>query len=497
MRVRKGIAMVTNAVMFLILCIFAFIPLLLGELAQNRSDNTLNDFILHNRNMNIVPLFGTVFSTWMSAFAFIGAIGYFVNEGPIYMTSIGWDALFGILFIIVGKRIWFYGRQHNYLTPVDFFDDIYNSKALNVVVNIVTIGCTMIYLQVQIIGGILVLNIATEGRVSIYMGALIFFMILVVYLWAGGLRAVAFTDLFYGVLTITAILASGFYIIHLAGGDDYVFNNLIEKNISYVTLIGSEGSRHTILWICLFLVVPLGAFMGPQLWIRNYASSKESNFNIMPLLICLASVLCLGALLAGSGCASMSTSSGNADGILIELIKENGNPYFYVFIVIGIYATIFSTANSQVHALSAIFTMDIYMRYVNKNAPEKKLLRIAKFAVIGVSAVSYLLVILVPQSVFDLAVIALGGTAQLIVPVLGALYWKESTPKGALIGLVSSEVMYIFFINFSRGDASVCSVICLIVNVFCFISASLTDTSRIRTRNKIISYKREYRTRNY
>ena len=489
--------MITNALMFLILCIFAFIPLLLGEFARNKSDNTLNDFILQNRNLDIIPLFGTVFSTWMSVFAFLGSVGYFINEGPIYMTSIAWDAFFAVLFIIVGKRIWFYGKRHSYLTPVDFFDDMYNSKVLNIVVNVVSVSCTLLYLQVQIVGGILVLNIATGGRVSIYMGALVFFLILVVYLWAGGLRAVAFTDIFYGLLTVTAILAAGFYIIHLAGGSDFVFNHLIEKNVSNVTLTGNNGSRRTMLWICLFIIIPIGAFMGPQMWIRNYASSKESNFNIMPLLICLASVLCLGTLMAGSGCASMVDDTQNADGIMVDILKTNANPYFYAFVLVGIYATIFSTANSQVHALSAIFTMDIYKRYINKNAPEHKLLRIAKFAVIGVSAASYLLVILVPQNVFDLAVIALGGTAQLIVPVLGALYWKESTATGAVIGLITGESLYMFFIFFSTGDASMSAVVGLIVNFFCFVSASLTDKSRIRTRNKILAYRREYRTRNY
>ena len=493
----RGTAMITNALMFLILCIFAFIPLLLGEFARNKSNNTLNDFILQNRNLDIVPLFWTVFSTWMSVFAFLGSVGYFINEGPIYMTSIAWDAFFAVLFIVVGKRIWYYGRIHNYLTPVDFFDDMYNSRTLNVIVNLVSVTCTLLYLQVQIVGGILVLNIATGGIVSIYMGAFIFFLILVVYLWAGGLRAVAFTDIFYGIITVIVILAAGFYIIHLAGGSDFVFNHLIEKNVSNVTLIGNNGGRRTVLWVCLFIIIPIGAFMGPQMWIRNYASSRESNFNIMPLLICLASVLCLGTLMAGSGCASMVDDTQNADGIMLEILKANASPYFYLFVVVGIYATIFSTANSQVHALSAIFTMDIYKRYINKNAPEHKLLTIARFAVIGVSAVSYLLVILVPQNVFDLAVIALGGTAHLIVPVLGALYWKESTATGAVTGLVAGESLYMFFIFFSTGDASMSAVISLVVNCFCFISASLTDKSRIRTRNKILAYKREYSTRNY
>lgn len=75
------------------------------------------------------------------------------------MTTVGWDALFAVLFILLGRRIWHYGKVHNYMTPTDFFDDIYDSKKLNVLVTVVSILSTMVYLQVQIVGGILVMNV--------------------------------------------------------------------------------------------------------------------------------------------------------------------------------------------------------------------------------------------------------------------------------------------------------------------------------------------------
>ena len=114
--------------------------------------------------MKILPMYATVFSTWMSAFAFIGGMAYFHEQGPIYMTTVGWDALFAILFISVGKRIWHYGRVHNYYTPTDFFDDIYDSEILNLIVTAISVVCTMIYLQVQIVGGLLAMEISTGGN---------------------------------------------------------------------------------------------------------------------------------------------------------------------------------------------------------------------------------------------------------------------------------------------------------------------------------------------
>lgn len=486
--------MIINAVRLLILCIFAFIPLLLGEIAGRRSVNTTEDFILQGRKLRIFPMYATVFATWMSIFAFIGGITYFYEEGPIFMTTVGWDALFAVLFIIVGKRLWYYGRKYKYVTPVDFFDDIYGSGALNILVTLVTVAGTMVYLQVQIVGGLLVMRVATDGIISWYIGGIIFFSILVIYLWAGGLRAVAMTDIFYGILIVISILSVGLFLIDAAGGRDTVFTELIARDPANVSMAGEEGARRTMLWLSLFVIVPVGAFMGPQMWIRNYASGSEKNFNILPFLLCLSSVICVGTMLAGSAGAFMVEETDNPDYILMELLDKYADPFFYIFIVIGIYATIFSTANSQVHALSAVYTMDIYRRYINRNAPDKKLVQTAKWAVLIISLASYILIVLVPQNIFDLGTIALGGMAQLIVPVLGALFWNRSTSYAAIAGILAGEITFAIGLAFSSiGEASICAMAGLAANAGFFVLFALTDKPRIKIYKKIETYRRDYK----
>ena len=352
------------------------------------------------------------------------------------MTTVGWDALFAVLFIVLGRRIWHYGKVHNYMTPTDFFADIYDSKSLNTLVTVVTILSTMVYLQVQIVGGLLVMNVATGGIISSYVGGIIFFSILVIYLWAGGLRAVVMTDIFYGILIVLAIVSAGMYLMHVAGGTDYVFPTLISRDPSYVSMPGVEGRHRVMLWISLFFIVPVGAFMGPQIWIRNYAAESERNFNIIPWLLCLSSIICVGTLFAGSSALVLTDHVENPDSILLTLLHQYANPFFYAFVIVGIYATIFSTANSQVHALAAVYTIDIHKRYVNRNAPERRLVGVAKWTVLVIAVVSYVFIVVVPQSIFDLGIIALGAQAQLIVPVAGAFFFflKRSTANAALWG---------------------------------------------------------------
>ncbi|NLD18763.1 MAG: sodium:solute symporter family protein [Clostridiales bacterium] len=489
--------MITNALTLLMICAFAFIPLLLGEIAGNRSVLTSEDFILQNRNLKIFPMYATIFATWMSAFAFMGAIAYFYEQGPIYMTTIGWDALFAVLFVIVGRRIWHYGKVHNYMTPVDFLNDIYESKVLNVIVIAITLICTMIYLQVQILGGIIAMNIASGGTIPWYVGGYIFFAILVIYLWAGGLRAVAMTDVFYGILIVTAILSSGFFLMKTAGGTEGVFNKLIEMDPSNVSMSVPKDNNRIFMWLSLFIVVPVGAFMGPQMWIRNYAAASSKNFIIIPWLLCLSSIICIGTLFAGSAGVVLANDVNNPDAILIQLMKEYANPYFYTFIVVGVFATIFSTANSQVHALASVISVDVYKRYINRNASDRRVVSVAKWGVIFVSIASYALVIIVPQSIFDLAVMALGGMAQLIVPVLGALFWKRSSAKAAVFGVLIGEAVFFSCVFLKVGEASVCALSGLLINMFFFVLLAANDKPRIKIYKKIESYRNDYKNRNY
>ncbi|MDO4546186.1 MAG: sodium:solute symporter family protein, partial [Bacillota bacterium] len=374
---------------------------------------------------------------------------------------------------------------------------IYDSKYLNLIVTAIVIVCTIVYLQVQIVGGLLVMRIATEGMISWYVGGVVFFSILVIYLWAGGLRAVAWTDIFYGVLIVITILSSGFFLIKTAGGVETVFETLVERDPANVSMVGPEGNNRTAMWLSLFFIVPIGAFMGPQMWIRNYASSSEKNFLILPWLLCLSSIICLGTLFSGSAGVVMAENVTNPDSILLQLTVEYAHPFFYALIIVGIYATIFSTANSQVHALSAVYTIDVHKRYINKSAPDRKLVSIAKWAVLFISIISYILILISPQSIFDLAIMAMGGMAQLFIPVLGALFWKRSTAKAAITGLLMGEVVFFTGVFMSVADSSICAISGMLINLFFFVIVALVDKPRFTVYKKIETYKKEYSRKDY
>ncbi|MBR0598910.1 sodium:solute symporter family protein [Sinanaerobacter chloroacetimidivorans] len=484
--------MAASTPVLLIIFIFAFLPLILAEFARNKSLPTIEDFFLLSRRMPTYMVFFTVYATWMSAFAFLGASAYFYQMGPVYMTAIAWDIFFGLLFMIIGKRIWFYGKVNNYVTPTDFFRDIFGYKPLSIIITCVMVIFTIPYLQIQLSGGAYLIEVATSGLIPWRISGLIFYLIIIIYLWAGGLRAVALTDIFYGACLFISMLFIGFFMVNKAGGMEYVFATITKLNVGNVTLPGPKGNEGALLWLSMFVMVPIGALMGPQMWIRCYAVEKKTTFDIIPVFICLAAIQCIGTLLAGSTGILLVPGVSQLDKIIPVMLLKYSDEVLCTLLFCGIASSALSTANSQIHAVAAIYTIDIHKGYISRNSTEKKLVAVGKWAVLAISLIAYVLLLNNPVLIIDTGTVAMGGTAQVFVPVIGALFWSKSNGKAAAAGILSGIFVLSVLAFVTALNVTYCAALALIFNGAIFVIGSMTFKTNLPTREKIVKYKKEY-----
>ncbi len=489
----EGFTMAASTPVLLIVFVFTFIPLIFAELARNKSVPTIEDFFLQSRRMPSFMFLFTVYATWMSAFAFLGASGYFYEMGPVYMTAIGWDVLFGLLFMVVGKRIWFYGKQHKYVTPTDFFRDIFDNKMLNFLVTGVMIVFTIPYLQIQLSGGAYIIEIASNGMIPWRVSGLIFYLIIIIYLWAGGLRAVALTDIFYSICLFISMIAIGFYLVNKAGGIEYVFQTVTELNVKNVTLPGPKGNAGELLWIGMFIAVPIGALMGPPMWIRCYAAEKKQSFDLIPIFIAIAAIQCIGTLFAGSAGIVLAPGLAQSDSIIPVMLWHYGDAVLSALFFCGVASAALSTANSQIQAVAVIYTIDIHKRYFNQNATERKLVSIGKWAVLVISAAAYLLLLNNSEMIINTGTIGMGGTAQVFVSAWGALFWKRSNGKAAAAGLAVGITSLVGLVSLTDWYTTFCAIWALALNCMVFILGSLVLPGEEKTCEKIERYQESYK----
>lgn len=419
-----------------IIAAFMIIPLVVGLMSARQSQETSEDFFVQGRAMGSIAVFFTVAATWWSAFAFLGSNATFYTNGPVYLTALAWNLLFGFMYYWIGKRVWYLGKRFNYLTPSDLLGDFYNSETLRIVVAAITLIFTVPYLQIQLTGGAYLIEVASNGAIPFWLAALLFYFVIIVYVWVGGIRAIAWTDVIYGALLFFGMMYAGYYISTHVGGPTALFAQLQESSPAHLTLPGPNGTMGYPMWFSLFAITAIGAFMGPQIWLRMYSVKSGRLFNLMPFLLGLAAIAYMGSVLSGYSGVLLEPGIANADQILPVMLM-NYAPYLLASLIMAAgAAAAMSTANSQIHAVSTVVTMDIYQRYVNPSATQARIVFIGRLSLVGFSLAAYIMALTVPGVLVTIGIAALAGTAQLVVPTLGAITWKRAHPTAALAGLL-------------------------------------------------------------
>ncbi len=463
----------------LIIALFMIIPLVIGAIAGRKSIPTTEDFFVQGRGMGSIAVFFTVAATWWSAFAFMGSNAYFYLKGPLYWTAIAWNILFGVMYFAIGKKVWFFGKRNNYITPKDFFKHQYGSEALGNIIAVVMLIFTLPYLQIQLTGGAYLIEVASGGIIRFEFAALLFYLVIIIYVWSGGLRAVAWTDIFYGVLLFFGMIFAGFYIADLLGGPSEMFSQLREVRPENLALHENAWMA----WIAMFIITPVGSLMGPQLWTRMYAVKSARLFNLMPFLLGFAAIAYIGSMLVGNSGVILEPGVEEADKILPIILYKYGPFVLASFLIACGAAAAMSTANSQIHAMSAVYTVDFHSTYINKNLTEKQLVWVGRWCILILSAIAYVMALFVPGLLVNIGLVALAGTAQVIVPTVGALYWKRSTVAGAVSGLLVGIIALVIFTfipgtipgPFAHGGGG---LLALILNTIVFIIVSSATKER-------------------
>ena len=424
-----------------IIALFMLIPLGMGAYAGKKSIPTTEDFFVQGRGMGSVAVFFTVAATWWSAFAFMGSNAYFYSKGPLYWTAIAWNILFGVLYYVIGKRVWFTGKINNYITPKDFFKHQYGSEALGNIVAVIMLIFTLPYLQIQLTGGAYLIEVASGGLINFKFAALLFYLVIIIYVWSGGLRAVALTDIFYGVLLFFGMIYGGIYIANLLGGPGEMFAQLREVKPENLVLQDNAWMA----WLAMFIITPVGSFMGPQLWTRMYAVKSPKLFSLMPFLLSFAAIAYVGSMLVGNSAVILEPTIEQADKVLPVILYKYAPFILASFVIACGAAAAMSTANSQIHSMSAVYTVDFHRTYINKNLSEKQLVWVGRWTILILSAIAYVMALYIPGLLVNIGLVALAGTAQVIVPTMGALFWKRSTTAGAIAGLLVGITLLVTF----------------------------------------------------
>ncbi|GAB3714581.1 sodium:solute symporter family protein [Nocardiopsis oceani] len=251
-------------------------------------------------------------------------------------------------------------------------------------------------------------------------------------------------------------------------------------------------------WVAMFLITPIGALMGPQMWTRMYATKSARIFDLMPFLVGLMAFAYIGSMLIGNSAVLLDPDVDDPDHVLPTVLLDHAPLILALLVIAAGAGAAMSTANSQVHAMAASYTVDFHERYIQKDLPERKRVWVGRWAILGFSALAYVMALYIPGLLVTIGLVAFAGLAQVVVPTVGALFWRRSSVVGATAGLIVGVATLVLFTAlpewapgpFSEGGGGLLS---LLLNIITFVAVSLFTKPRDeKILRKVLARKRDF-----
>ncbi len=424
-----------------VLAAYFLVVLLLGFLARSRLSDSPSRYFLAGRGLGSLVLLGTMAATNFSAFTVFGASGAGYRDGlsffPIMAFGTGFMA---VTFWLLGKRIWELGKRHDLVTPAELVERLYGgNRFLATIFALVMVFFTVPYLALQPLAGAKVLG--QLYGLPPWAGAGLVTLIILAYTLRGGLKAVAWTDLFQGVLMFGLMVAALFMVVGHYGGWEAAFRKVYELKPALFSRPGPRGVYTPAVWFSFLMLWFFCDPMFPQLFQRFYAAKSKAALArsalLYPLVCTLVFVLpvSLGVL----GWLEFPGLQGRAaDNIVPLLMTRLGGDFMGTLVLAAGLAALMSTMDSQLLTLGSIFSRDIYPLLGGRKAGGGWS---GRLFVVGLALAGLVVALGTDTTILKLGLMAFTGLAVLFPTVFFGLYLKNPRPAAAIGSILVGEAL--------------------------------------------------------
>lgn len=470
--------METTTIILICIGVYMLLLLALGLYAnRKRTSNSLKDFYLAGGDLGPFVLLLTLYATQYSSNTMLIVPAEVVNQGMGMILVLGYMTAIVVLYLTFAPQLFKISRQHNFITPGDWFDTRFNLPSLTLVANLILVIVSVNFLLSQMIAMGHIANGITDGQIPYWAGVVFLALIVIVYETLGGMRAVAWTDVIQGLMLLVGL--GGLFFIVVPDVDELteISNWLIENEPEK---IGVPSLDFRIYWASTVLMIGLGGAVYPQVIQRIYAAKTVKVLKkslgamvFMPLITVLILFL-LGVI---SIPHFIEASEASQDTVLPQMLQVWGQESLLAFVlmiivVLGLLAAIMSSADSILLSLSSIISKDILGKSILKNSCDQQLAKTGKM----ISWVIMFLIVLValqPKiTLWGLIELKMQIMVQIAPLFILGVHSKRVTSKGMIAGLIIGFLFSIttFFLGYKTLAGIQSGLIGLLLNVIaCFV----------------------------
>jgi SSS family solute:Na+ symporter len=273
-----------------------------------------------------------------------------------------------------------------------------------------------------------------------FYGCVLVTGIILLYTLRGGLRAVAWTDLFQGLIMFILLLVTLIMVAWHHGGFIEANQKVLISNPELFSRPGGLGKYSLGIWFSFMVLWFFCDPMFPQLFQRFFSAKNDRSIARTMLLYPLVCTVVFFMPIAVGVLGRLSFPDlvgKQADRILPMVINLIAGDFMAALVMAAGLAALMSTMDSQLLTLSSIFTRDIAPR-VGKSRDESSIT--GRVFVIVLSLAGLALAYKPPATILQIATQTFTGLAVLFPTVIFGLYFKRVFPSAAILSILCGEV---------------------------------------------------------
>lgn len=434
-----------------------------GLVLAHQKVKSTDDMIVGGRQIPYIILVGSLLATWCGGGGITGSAGLVYTGGPWVGVLTFAAPPIGIilLYFIAGKV-----RKTNKVTVPEIMGARYGTSA-----DILSAICVMLaYIgvlatQLKAAGNIMVLLCHSSGiDLSIEAATLICTIIIIIVTVGGGMVSVAYSD------AVSALLMVGGFALAVpvlmiaaknAGATLPVEKTTLTGGMSGITLLG-------------YFLPSLALMLGDQNMLQRFASAKNSEeAKKSNIGMFVGEVIVVAAIIAVcTQAAKLYPSLETPSNVIFEAAVDYLPFLLGAVVMAACMAFIVTTADSYLLSAATNLTNDIYAKYINKGADDKKKMTVLRVTIVVFGLLAAVMTLFFP-TVLSLQMTAYTMYGAAITPaILFALFSKKVTPAGGVAGILAGALATIGWTLLGTPGGIQCAIVAVPVSVLVIIIVS-------------------------
>jgi len=427
---------------------FVFIAVVVVfSMFKSRKEKTSEDYFLAGRGLKWWLIGISIVAANISTEQFVGMAGQ--GAGSVGLAVSNWQLCGSVGIVIIAFTLLPRFLKAGIYTMPEYLEYRYNSQTRAIMAFITVIIYVAVLLAAVLYSGGITLR--TIFDIPIHKGVWLIGLIAAIYTVWGGLKAVAWADLFQGCGLLIGGVVIFFLGLRACGGWDN-FSTVNADKLHMILPTNHEGLPWTGVISGMWIVTVYYCGLNQFIVQRNLAAKtlRDGQLGVIfaaALWILVPFAIVIPGIMSYQLYSGQMGSPDEAFPMLVRNLVPQGMRGFMFAAIAG---AVISSLASMLNSASTIFTMDIYNRMFDRNAPQKRLVFLGRITTLLFVCIGCLLAPILDDPKF-------GGVFQYIQQFQGYIWpgvvavflfgmlVKNAPGCAGVVGLLAGPIIYGLF----------------------------------------------------